>query len=121
MDEILMAKKAIHCDETEVEVLAEPHRPATSNSYVWVTTTMEREKQTPIALYHYTETRASYQARQILKDFHGYIHCDGYAGYDALQKTGSKCEPAMDVTLVACLVHVKRKFKSANKKSSRNL
>jgi transposase len=25
MDEILMAKKAIHCDETEVEVLAEPH------------------------------------------------------------------------------------------------
>jgi transposase len=115
MDEILIAKKAIHCDETEVEVLAEPHRPATCNSYVWVTTTMEREKQTPIALYHYTETRASYQARQILKGFQGYIHCDGYAGYDALQKTGAKGEPAMDVTLVACMVHVKRKFKEALK------
>lgn len=115
MHELLMSKNAIHCDETEVEVLAEPHRPATCNSYVWVTTTMERDTDTPIALYHYTETRASYQARKILEGFKGYIHCDGYAGYDALLKKGAGGEPAMEVTLVACLVHVKRKFKEAMK------
>lgn len=110
--ELLLQRDVIHCDETEVEVLSEPHRPSTCNSYVWVTASAKCDSDAPIALYFYTETRASYQAREILKGYKGFIHCDGYAGYDALTKDG-KNGPAMEVTLIACLVHIRRKFKEA--------
>lgn len=114
MEEIFKQKKAVHCDETEVEVLAEPDRPATTKSRVWVMTTMEREKETPMALYHYTETRSSAEAYKLLKGFEGYIHCDDYAGYDALLNDNNGC-PAMNVTLVTCLVHITRYFKDVLK------
>ena len=120
--ELLLQRDVIHCDETEVEVLFEPHRPSTCNSYVWVTASAKCDSDVPIALYFYTETRASYQTREILKGYKGFIHCDGYAGYDALTKDG-KNGPAMEVKLIACLVHIRRRFKEAlraveNRKSS---
>jgi len=101
-------------DETTLEVLSEPHRPATSNSYMWVASTSACETENPIALYHYTETRASYQARAFLGNYHGFVHVDGYAGYDSLLKE-SKDGPAMNIILVACMAHVRRKYKEALK------
>ena len=114
LQELLLAKDVIHMDETTLEVLSEPHRPATSNSYMWVASTSACETENPIALYHYTETRASYQARAFLGNYHGFVHVDGYAGYDSLLKE-SKDGPAMNIILVACMAHVRRKYKEALK------
>lgn len=113
LQELLLAKDVIHMDETTLEVLSEPHRPATSKSYMWVASTSACDVK-PIALYHYTETRAAYQARIFLGNYQGYIHVDGYAGYDSLLKE-TKDGPAMNIILIACMAHVRRKYKEALK------
>lgn len=110
MKRILYADHVIHCDETYVQVLHEPDRPASGKSYVWVMASARFQKEHKIALYNYTQTRASSEARKVLAGYKGYIMCDGYAGYDALKKVGKNGEAPMDVELVACMVHVRRKF-----------
>lgn len=113
MRKILYEDHVIHCDETYVQVLNEPDRPATGKSYVWVTASAAFQKEHKIALYNYTQSRAASEARKVLAGYKGYIMCDGYAGYDALKKVGKNGEPPMDVELVACMVHVRRKFTEA--------
>ena len=115
MRELLYAEPVIHCDETHLEVLNEPGRPAHAKSYVWVTTSAEYQKDFKIALYHYSETRSDMEARRILKGYEGYVMCDGYAVYDSISKRGKKGEEAMQIKSVACLVHVRRKFTDALK------
>ena len=115
MKAILYADGVIHCDETHVEVLQEPDRPATGQSWIWVTTTAECIKEHPMALYNYTESRSQKDARQVLEGYKGYIMCDGYRVYDTLSLMGRHGEEPMDVKPVACLVHVRRKFADALK------
>ena len=115
MQDILYREGVLHCDETYVQVLSEPDRPATGKSYIWVRTTPKYKKDQPIALYNYTETRSAADARKVLAGYRGYIMCDGYTVYDALSKTGKHGEPPMDVKPVACMVHVRRKFAEALK------
>jgi transposase len=115
LQELLLAKDVIHMDETTLEVLSEPHRPATSNSYMWVVSTSACDADNPIALYHYTETRASYHARAFLGKYQGFAHVDGYAGYDSLLKESKDGQPPMNIILVGCMAHVRRKYKEALK------
>ena len=115
MKAILYTDGVIHCDETHVEVLQEPDRPATRQSWIWVTTTAECIKDHPMALYNYTEGRSETDARQVLNGYKGYIMCDGYKVYDTLPLKGRHGEEPMDVKPVACLVHVRRKFADALK------
>ena len=65
-------------------------RRAHAKSYVWVTTSAEYQKDFKIALYHYSETRSDMEARRILKDYEGYVMCDGYAVYDSISKRGKR-------------------------------
>ncbi len=115
MRQVMYADHVIHCDETTVEVLQEPGKAAYEKSYVWVTTTAERQADHPAAIYNYTQSRSSTDARGVLDGYTGYIMCDGYAGYDALTKVGKNGEAPMDVKPVACMVHMKRKFVEALK------
>lgn len=115
MRQIMYNDHVIHCDETYVQVLDEPKRPAVSKSYIWVTTTAEYQKEHKIAIYNYTEGRSQMDARKVLEGYSGYIMCDGYAGYDAITKTGKHGESPMNVKPVACMVHIRRKFMEALK------
>lgn len=115
MKKIMYNDHVIHCDETYVQVLDEPNRPAMRKSYIWVTTTAEYQKAHKIAIYNYTEGRSQTDARKVLEGYSGYIMCDGYAGYDAITKTGKYGESPMNVKPVACMVHIRRKFMEALK------
>ncbi|MFD1068296.1 IS66 family transposase, partial [Oceanobacillus locisalsi] len=97
----LTQQDVIHADETTVQVLSEPDRPATSKSYMWLYRT--GRESNPIILYDYQQTRASKHPRRFLTDYTGYIHVDGYAGYNGLP----------NVTLVGCWAHARRKFTEA--------
>ncbi|WP_164670296.1 IS66 family transposase [Virgibacillus doumboii] len=92
-----------HADETTLQVLAEPERPAASTSYMW----LYRSGQTdvPIVLYDYQQTRAGKHPRRFLEGFKGYLNVDGYPGYNGLS----------NVTLVGCWAHARRKFTEALK------
>jgi hypothetical protein len=54
----------------------------------------------PICLYEYQQTRAGEHPRRFLEKFTGYLHVDGYAGYNGLPS----------VTLVGCWSHARRKY-----------
>jgi len=103
MREILVKQDILHADETSVQVLREDGRSASSESYMWQYRT-GREGPS-IILYDYKTTRAGKHPAEFLKGFKGYIHCDGYAGYNKL----------VDVTLVGCWAHARRKFDEALK------
>lgn len=57
----------------------------------------------PIVLYDYQPSRNGNHAVNYLKDLKGYIHSDGYSGYNKLT----------DIIRVGCWAHLRRKFVEA--------
>jgi len=100
----LLAHEILHADETQLEVLCEPGRPAQTKSYMWVYRT-SGETSTPIVLYDYQEGRSGEFAKNYLSDYSGYLQTDGWNGYQKLEEQG--------VTLCGCWAHARRKFKEA--------
>ena len=101
MKQALLRQSILHADETTLQVLKESGRPATSKSYMWVYQTSRYD--TPIVIYEYQESRAGKHPKAFLKDFQGYLHVDGYSGYQSLE----------NITLVGCMAHVRRYFHEA--------
>jgi len=96
----------IGMDETPVQVLKEPGKPAQSTSYMWVM--KGGPPQQPVLLYHYAPTRAQSVPEQLLKAYAGYLQTDGYAGYHAV--LGNEA-----IIGLGCWAHVRRKFMDAKK------
>jgi transposase len=99
----LMVQDLLHADETTLQVLREPGRSATATSYLWLY--RSGQGTSPIALFDYQQTRASKHPKAFLSPFKGYLHVDGYAGYNGLP----------NVKLVGCWAHARRKFDEALK------
>lgn len=99
----LLKRDILHADETTLQVLREPGRAAETKSFLWLYRT--GREGPPIVLYEYQTTRASKHPRRFLAGFKGYLHVDGYAGYNDLP----------DITLVGCWAHARRKFDEALK------
>lgn len=91
-----------YADETPVQVLKEPDRPAESKSYMWVFIGGSPEKRSII--YHYDISRSHAVPLQILDDFKGWLHCDGHSAYDTYAKVN------LAVMLLGCWMHCRRKF-----------
>ena len=104
MHDLLIDHDILHADETNLQVLKENGRKATSKSYLWLYRT-GGESDFPIVLYDYRTTRASKHPIKFLSGFQGYIHVDGYPGYHDIP----------NVKLSGCLSHVRRKFDEALK------
>jgi len=100
----LLSRDIAHADETPVQVLKEDGKEPTSKSYMWLYRT-GNDGKSPVILYDYKPSRSGENALQFLKGFSGYLHCDGYTGYNKLEDEG--------ITRVGCLAHVRRKFVEA--------
>ncbi len=98
MREDLLDKDIIHADESTLQVLKESGKKANSKSYMW--TYVSSNYDDNIVLYEYTSNRAGKNAKAFLQDFKGYLHVDGYTGYNQVE----------NVTLVHCMAHLRRKF-----------
>jgi len=101
----VMDGAAIHADDTPVNVLA-PGTGKTKTGRLWVYLRDERDwgsTSPPAAWYRFTEDRKGKWPREHLTDFEGWLHADGYAGFEELYRGGRIKE-------VACLAHVRRKF-----------
>jgi transposase len=101
----VMAGGAIHADDTPVNVLA-PGTGKTKTGRLWVYLRDERDwagDNHPAAFYKFTPDRKGRWPRDHLKDFTGWLHADGYAGFEDLYRRGRIKE-------VACLAHIRRKF-----------
>jgi transposase len=82
---------------------------AKTDTYYWQFCT-GKDSQHPIVYYHHDESRAGDVPKTFLKEFTGYLHCDGYSGYNAVES----------VRLVYCFAHVRRKFFEAIPKGKKN-
>lgn len=98
----LLRRDILHCDETPVQVLKEDGRKPQSKSYMWVYRS-GNDCKPPIVLYDYEPSRSGDYAVTYLEGFSGYVHCDGYQGYNKLK----------NITRCACWAHVRRKFVEA--------
>lgn len=102
LQRLLLKRDIVHCDETPVQVLKEEGKKPQTNSYMWLYRTGNDGKE-PIILYDYQPSRNGDHAVTFLKDFKGYVHSDGYQGYNKLT----------DITRCGCWAHLRRKFVEA--------
>jgi transposase len=109
----LLAGDIIHADETTLQVLREPGRKATTNSYMWLYRSGRPPTDTetsptgiarpPIALFEYQQTRGSEHPIAFLEGYAGYLNVDGYQSYEKI----------LGVILIGCWAHARRKFHEA--------
>lgn len=102
MKEKLLSEKIIHADETVFQVLHEEGRKATTDSRMWVYCNGKINDRSNI-IFDYHPTRKSENAVRFLGEFDGFLVCDGYAAYNALQNA-RRC---------GCLTHVRRYWVNA--------
>lgn len=101
----IMGGQAIFADDTPVGVQA-PGTGKTKTGRIWVYARDERPWNgdgPPAAWYRYTPDRKGKWPAQHLADFEGWMHADGYAGFNELYRQGKVRE-------VACMAHIRRKF-----------
>ena len=104
-EDAIRAGPFIQCDETTQQVLKEANRKASQLSYMWV-----RYGGLPgyeVIIYTYHPGRGSNVALSLFEGYQGYVQCDGYSGYQCLEKQG--------IILLGCLAHARRKYVDALK------
>jgi transposase len=103
------AGEVLHADDTTVKVLA-PGFGRTKTGRLWAAVRDERSfggAAPPAAFYRYSANRCAEHAQALLASCRGFLHADGYAGFNNLfaedPKTGTP-----RLTEVACWAHARR-------------
>ncbi|MGH8436585.1 MAG: IS66 family transposase [Pseudomonas sp.] len=102
----LLEHDVLHCDETRVQVLKEPDRDPSSQSWMWVQTGGPPGR--PVILFDYSTSRAQAVPLRLLEGYRGYLMTDDYAGYNAVAAQDG-------IERLACWAHARRKFVEAQK------
>jgi transposase len=106
----VFAAEKIHGDDTTVPVLS-PGLGRTRTGRLWVYVRDDRPfcgTAPPAAVYFYSPDRGSAHPANHLADFTGFLHADGYAGYEVLYDP-ARTKPG-PIVEVACWAHCRRKF-----------
>jgi transposase len=93
----LKASFAIHADESPVKLL-QPRRTA----YAWL---YLGDAANPYTLFDFTPGRGEEYPAAFLSGYSGFVHADGYAGYNPVHGSGARH--------LGCWAHVRRKFVEA--------
>lgn len=96
----------VQMDETRVQVLHEPNRPAKAQSWMWVMRGGPPRRR--VIVFHYEQSRASSVPQTLLGDYAGYLQTDGYGGYGAVARRPG-------ITGLGCWAHARRGFFKARK------
>lgn len=97
--------EAIFTDDTPVNMLA-PGTGKTKTGRLWVYACDERawgSDAPPAAWYQFSQDRRGAHPKDHLRKYKGWMHADGYAGYEELYRDHGIRE-------VACMAHIRRKF-----------
>ncbi len=94
----------IHMDETVLQVLKEPDKPPTSNSYMWVQAGGLPDR--PVVVFDYDPSRSGEVPSRLLQDYRGYLMTDGYEGYGKIARSDG-------IEHLVCWAHVRRRFVEA--------
>jgi hypothetical protein len=102
----LMKRKAlesenIFVDETPVKMLA-PGKGKTQEAYAWILVG-GKSKDPPYRIYQFFGDRKHFNAKELVKNYHGVLHSDKYGAYETLAKE-------KEITWSPCWAHIRRKF-----------
>jgi transposase len=105
------AGTTLHADDTPVPVL-DPGRKKTKTGRLWVAVRDERPWGSaipPAVSYLYSPDRKGEHARTLLEGCSGFLHADGYAGFEKLYAPDPRTgKPGL--IEVACWAHARRKL-----------
>ena len=102
--------QALFADDTPVKLLA-PGSGKTRTARLWAYVRDERPwagEAQPAAWYQFSRDRKGVRPREHLANYAGFMHADGYAGFNELYRRG-------DIQEVACMAHIRRKFVDVHK------
>ena len=111
LEERLMERPYVSCDETWTQVLKEKGREASTHSWMWVRATPSDKDK--IVLFDYDPHRSGEVAQRLFRDYVGALQVDGYVSYDALEKQDG-------LIRLGCNMHGRRRFFTAWKTGSKN-
>ncbi len=97
--------QAIFADDTPMKMLA-PGKGRTATARMWAYVRDEHGwsgSAPPAAHYRFSTDRKGEHPADHLAGYRGFMHADGYAGFNRLYDTGQIIE-------VACMAHIRRKF-----------
>jgi transposase len=97
--EEVLATRYLGADDTPIDVRDRNKKGTTHKGYFWVYYNSERK----LVYFDYREGRGREGPVEILKDFLGYLQCDGHNAYDIF-------ENRVGVILLACMAHARRMF-----------
>jgi transposase len=103
-DHVFAARK-LHTDDTPISVLA-PGQGKTRQARLWTYVRDDRPhagSAAPAVWFRYSADRKGIHPQTHLKDFHGTLQADAYAGYNAIFSTGRVIE-------AGCWAHARRHF-----------
>ena len=101
----VLSAAAIFADDTPVSMLA-PGTGKTRTARLWTYARDDRPwggSAPPATWYRFSGDRKGQHPKDHLARFRGWMHADGYAGFEDLYRSGAIAE-------VACMAHVRRKF-----------
>jgi transposase len=100
--------EALHADDTPVPVL-DPGRQRTKTGRLWVLVRDERPwggPAPPAVTYLYSPDRKGEHAQTLLDGCTGFLHADGYAGFNRLYEPVGRAP----LTEIGCWAHARRKL-----------
>lgn len=80
----LVKCELLHMDETRIQCNKEEGKKASSQSFIWVMRSAADETINA-SFFYYSRTRSGDVAKELLKDFNGYLITDAYAGYEKVE------------------------------------
>jgi transposase len=101
----VLSGAAIFADDTPVKMLS-PGAGKTRRAQFWAYVRDERSWKgdaPPAAFYRFSRDRRGEHPAEHLKNYKGWMHADGFPGFNELYETGRVHE-------VACMAHIRRKF-----------
>lgn len=103
MKQELLYSDYLQVDESPIKVMDKEKSGTTHQGYMWVYHNVDKG----LSVFEYSKGRATSAPKTFLKNYKGYLQCDGYQVYDAIGKKDK------DITLVGCLAHARRYFHEA--------
>jgi transposase len=97
----ILKSNYLQADETRIQVLDRDKKEKTHRGWYWT----YRDPHSGLVLFDYHESRGREGPAERLKDFIGYLQCDGYEVYNQFDKN--------HITLVHCMAHARRYFEQA--------
>lgn len=91
-----------YSDETTLQVLKESNKLVQSKKYMWLFAGGPPDQF--CFYYQYHPARSHQVPKDFFANFKGYLHCDGFPGYDTLAAKNNH------IILSGCLYHARRKF-----------